>query len=123
MRREPPVRIREGLGVQLPRATRLVICCRGTADEAMTVMRGMISKLKLTVNETKTRMCRLPDETFDFLGYTLGRNYDCRTGKSYPMFGVHKPFARWPHAGIRLFFQRFSSVPRPVFRDGVVTLY
>jgi group II intron reverse transcriptase/maturase len=60
-----------------------VICCRGTAEEAMTVMRGMMSKLKLTVNETKTRLCHLPEETFDFLGYTLGRNYDCRTGKSY----------------------------------------
>ena len=57
-----------------------VICCRGTADEAMAVMRGMMSKLKLTVNETKTRLCRLPEETFDFLGYTLGRNYDRRTG-------------------------------------------
>ena len=60
-----------------------VICCRGTAEEAMTVMRGMMSTLKLTVNETKTRLCRLPDETFDFLGYTLGRNYDRRTGRSY----------------------------------------
>ncbi len=60
-----------------------VICCRGTADEAMTVMRRLISKLKLTVNETKTRLCRLPEETFDFLGYTLGRNYNPRTGQSY----------------------------------------
>jgi RNA-directed DNA polymerase len=60
-----------------------VICCRGTADKAMSVMRGMMSKLKLTVNETKTRSCRLPDESFDFLGYTLGRIYDCRTGESY----------------------------------------
>lgn len=60
-----------------------VICCRATADEAMTVMRGMMSRLKLTVNETKTRTCRLPEETFDFLGYTLGRNYDPRTGRSY----------------------------------------
>src|SRR5437868_3930987 len=60
-----------------------VICCRGTADEAMTVMRTMMSKLKLTVNEQKTRLCRLPEETFDFLGYTLGRNYDCRTGEPY----------------------------------------
>jgi RNA-directed DNA polymerase len=34
-----------------------VICCKGTADEAMTVMRGMMSKLKLTVNEPKTRLC------------------------------------------------------------------
>jgi group II intron reverse transcriptase/maturase len=60
-----------------------VICCRGTTDEAMTVMRTMMSKLKLTVNEQKTRLCRLPQETFDFLGYTLGRNYDCRTGTAY----------------------------------------
>jgi RNA-directed DNA polymerase len=60
-----------------------VICCRGTADEAMTVMREMMSKLKLTVNEKKTRLCRLPEETFNFLGYTLGRNYDCRTGEPY----------------------------------------
>jgi RNA-directed DNA polymerase len=60
-----------------------VICCRGTADEAMTTMRVMMSKLKLTVNETKTRLCHLPEETFDFLGYTLGRNFDPRTGRSY----------------------------------------
>ena len=53
MRREPPVRFREGLGVKFPRATRLVICCRGTAEPAMVVMRGMMSKLKLTVNETR----------------------------------------------------------------------
>ncbi len=60
-----------------------VICCRGTAEPAMVVMRGMMSKLKLAVNETKTRLCRLPEETFDFLGYTLGRNYDRRTGAPY----------------------------------------
>jgi RNA-directed DNA polymerase len=60
-----------------------VICCRGTAETAMNVMRVMMSKLKLTVNETKTRRCGLPAETFDFLGYTLGRNYDRRTGESY----------------------------------------
>jgi RNA-directed DNA polymerase len=60
-----------------------VICCRGLAEQAMGVMRGMMSRLKLTVNETKTRLCRLPEETFDFLGYTLGRNYDRRTGAPY----------------------------------------
>ena len=59
-----------------------VICCRGTASEAMTAMRAMMSRLKLTVNETKTRRCKVPDETFNFLGYTIGL---CRstTGKSY----------------------------------------
>src|SRR5262249_55669085 len=49
-----------------------VICCRGTAAEAMTAMRSRTSQLKLTVNEAKTRTCRVPKETFDFLGYTIG---------------------------------------------------
>jgi hypothetical protein len=60
-----------------------VICCRGTAAEAMAAMRGMMSRLKLTVNEAKTRLCRLPEETFDFLGYTFGRFYSPRTGGPY----------------------------------------
>jgi RNA-directed DNA polymerase len=60
-----------------------VICCRGTALEAMTAMRGMMSKLRLTVNETKTRLCRVPEETFDFLGYTIGRCWSPKTGRSY----------------------------------------
>jgi RNA-directed DNA polymerase len=60
-----------------------VICCRGNADEAMSVMRNMMSKLKLTVNEKKTRLCRLPEETFDFLGYTIGRCYSPKTGAAY----------------------------------------
>jgi RNA-directed DNA polymerase len=60
-----------------------VICCRSTAAEAMDRMRAMMAKLKLTVNETKTRECHLPEETFDFLGYSFGRCYDRRTGRSY----------------------------------------
>jgi RNA-directed DNA polymerase len=60
-----------------------VICCRGTAEEAMTTMRAMMQKLKLTVNETKTHVCRLPAESFDFLGYTIGRCYSPRTGRAY----------------------------------------
>lgn len=83
MKRELPVRIREGLGVKLPRATRLVICCRGTADEAMTVMRDMMRELKLTINETKTRLCRVPDESFNFLGSTVGRCYSPKRKCAY----------------------------------------
>jgi RNA-directed DNA polymerase len=60
-----------------------VICCRGTASEAMTAMQNMMKRLKLTVNETKTHVCHLPDETFDFLGYTFGRYYSPRTGGAY----------------------------------------
>jgi RNA-directed DNA polymerase len=64
-----------------------VICCRGSADEALTVMQGMMARLRLTVNETKTRLCRGPDEPFNFLGYTIGRCYLPKTG--------------WPYIGVR----------------------
>jgi len=60
-----------------------VICCRGRAEEALATMRDMMSKLKLTVNETKTRVSRMPEEKFDFLGYTFGRCYSPKTGRAY----------------------------------------
>lgn len=60
-----------------------VICCRGTAEEAASVMRRMMSQIKLTVNETKTHICRVPAETFDFLGYTFGRCFAAKTGRAY----------------------------------------
>jgi hypothetical protein len=61
----------------------LVICCRGRAKEALATMRDIMTKLKLTVNETKTRVCALPEEKFDFLGYTFGRCYSLKTGRTY----------------------------------------
>jgi RNA-directed DNA polymerase len=59
-----------------------VICCRGQAEQALAAMRSMMGKLKLTVNEEKTHVCRLPDGSFDFLGYTFGRCYSA-TGRRY----------------------------------------
>ena len=61
----------------------LVICCRVGAEQALTAMRRMMSTLKLTVNETKTRVCHLSEEKFDFLGYTFGRCYSPKTGRAY----------------------------------------
>jgi group II intron reverse transcriptase/maturase len=61
----------------------LVICCRSRAEEALATMRSMMTKLKLTVNETKTRIAMLPEEKFDFLGYTFGRCYSTKTGRAY----------------------------------------
>jgi len=61
----------------------LVICCRGTAHEAMSVMREIMHRLKLTVNESKTHVCCLPDESFEFLGYRIGRCYSPKTGRAY----------------------------------------
>lgn len=61
----------------------LVILCRGTAPKAMSALRDMVARLKLTVNEDKTHIRHLPDEEFNFLGYTFGRCYAPKTGRAY----------------------------------------
>ncbi len=60
----------------------VILCPEGKGEQAMVVMRGLMARLGLTVNEKKTRLVKLPDETFDFLGYTVGRFYG-RDGRAY----------------------------------------
>jgi RNA-directed DNA polymerase len=62
----------------------IVICCRvGRAEKALTAMRSVMHRLKLTVNEEKTRLCRIPAEQFAFVGYSFGRRYSTKTGRTY----------------------------------------
>jgi RNA-directed DNA polymerase len=61
----------------------VILCRKGKAEEALRRLREIMGKLKLTVNEEKTRICKVPEGEFDFLGYTFGRMYSPRTGKAY----------------------------------------
>ena len=45
-------------------------------------MREIMGQLQLTVNEEKTRICKVPAERFDFLGFTFGRMYSAVTGRA-----------------------------------------
>ena len=64
-------------------AADFVICCQpGNAEAAMARMAALMARLGLAVNTTKTRIARLPEETFDFLGYTVGRFYG-KDGRVY----------------------------------------
>jgi RNA-directed DNA polymerase len=76
--------LEQSLGSQIVvYADDLVILCRcGKAEEALQHLRAIMGKLKLTVNEEKTRICKVPQETFDFLGFTFGRLYSARTGQA-----------------------------------------
>lgn len=60
-----------------------VICCRGSAKEAMAAMLSMMEKIKLTINKTKTGIRVLPGDRLKFLGYTIGLCYLPKTGKAY----------------------------------------
>jgi len=60
----------------------VILSRRGKAEEALCRMREIMGRLGLTVNEEKTRICKVPEGQFDFLGYTFGRMYSRRTGQA-----------------------------------------
>ena len=78
------------LGLERSLGTRLVtyaddlviLCRRGNAEAALHHLREIMGKLKLTVNEDKTRVCQVPEGEFDFLGFTFGRMYSRTTGQA-----------------------------------------
>jgi RNA-directed DNA polymerase len=60
-----------------------VICCRpGNAEAALARMQALMTRLGLAVNTAKTRIARLPEESCDFLGYTVGR-FHGKDGRAY----------------------------------------
>ncbi len=79
----------------------MILCSKGKAEEALSRLREIMGKLKLTVNEEKTRICKVAEETFlgdvaaedvwswpsdptgdSVLGYTFGRLYSPKTGQA-----------------------------------------
>jgi RNA-directed DNA polymerase len=78
------------LGLEQSLGTRLVtyaddlviLCRRGNAEAALHRLREITGKLKLTVNEDKTQICKVPEGEFDFLGFTFGRMYSRTTGQA-----------------------------------------
>ena len=60
-----------------------VILSRGNAAEARKWTQQVMSGIGLTLNEQKTSIRDARTEEFDFLGYTFGRRYLARNGRSY----------------------------------------
>jgi RNA-directed DNA polymerase len=60
----------------------VILCRKGNAEAVLQRLRAIMERLKLTVNEEKTRICKVPEGEFDFLGYTFGRMYSAKTGQA-----------------------------------------
>src|SRR3954468_23059386 len=61
----------------------LVILSRGHAEEALAWTRQVMTRLGLTINETKTAVRDARQEHFDFLGYSFGPHYYRKDGHWY----------------------------------------
>lgn len=77
--------LKEKLQAHLVRyADDFVVMCRKDAEEPLKVVRHVLERLGLSLNETKTRVVDATQASFNFLGFAIRMNRGRRTGKPYP---------------------------------------
>ena len=62
----------------------VILCRRKRADKAMAVLRQVLERLGLALNETKTKVVNAYEDKFDFLGFSIWMGKSRRTGNYYP---------------------------------------
>ncbi len=77
--------LQQRLGARIVRyADDIVILCRRTkTDKAMAMLRHVLQRLGLTLNEVKTKTVNAFKGRFDFLGFTIWMVKSMRTGRYY----------------------------------------
>ena len=76
----------------------VILCQRGKADEALQHMHARSwGKLKLTVNEEKTRICKIPEERVRFSGFHVWADVFAAygTGPSWPPAVEEEASSTW----------------------------
>jgi len=74
------------LGARLVRyADDFVVLCRKGTEQSMAIVRRVLERLGLALNENKTRMVNANIEGFTFLGFELLMGKSRRTGRLYPL--------------------------------------
>jgi RNA-directed DNA polymerase len=90
-----------------------VILSHGHAPEALAWTREVMTKLKLTLNETKTCIRDARQESFDFLGYTFGTACYRKTGGRYYAAQPSAKSVRRLKEKLHVVFQRSNVAPWP----------
>jgi len=62
----------------------MVICCSGNPEEPLAVLKAVLSRLGLSLNEHKTRVVDARRESFVFLGFSFRLRRGRKSGKWYP---------------------------------------
>jgi len=92
-----------------------VVLCRGNTDRILTGIKRVLDDLGLTLNEEKTRIVDARQESFDFLGFSIGMKRGLRTGKIYPHTEPSKKALKRIRSEIKqLTTERYSATPTEV---------
>ncbi len=94
-----------------------VILSRGKAAEALEWTRGVLERLKLTLNEKKTSIRDARQERFDFLGYTFGPHFSARTGAKYLGYSPSPKSMKRLRENVREHLGRGNTKPWEEVRD------
>lgn len=62
----------------------VILCRRGQSVQAMNVLRQILERLELTLNEAKTKIVNAYKGKFDFLGFSIWMAKSRKTGNYYP---------------------------------------
>jgi group II intron reverse transcriptase/maturase len=77
--------LQQQIGARIVRyADDIVVLCRNHPERAMTVLRQILERLGLTLNETKTKAVSAYEGRFNFLGFTIWMGKGRKTGNYYP---------------------------------------
>jgi len=114
-------RIWERHGLEQKYAARLVryaddmvlLCAKGTA-KPLAMLKYILARLGLTLNETKTKVLNAWDESFDFLGFEV-RMILSRRGKAYPHIQPSKRSVKRINARLtELTTRNLTPIPLPI---------
>ena len=89
-----------------------VILCRGNTDRILKGVKLVLEDLGLTLNEEKTRIVDANQESFNFLGFSIGMKRGKRTGRIYPHTEPSKKALKHIRSEVkRLTTEQYSAVP------------
>ncbi len=78
-------RLKARLGAHLVRyADDFVVLCREGVEEPLKIVRHVLERLDLSLNEAKTHIVDATEAGFDFLGFTIQMSPSAKTGKPRP---------------------------------------
>jgi RNA-directed DNA polymerase len=71
-------------GIKIVRyADDFVLMGKQIPEQAINYLKKILERMELTLNEEKTKVLNVREETFDFLGFTIGYRKGFRKGKQY----------------------------------------
>ena len=109
-------KVQERLGARLVRyADDSVVLCRGNAGRILKGIKRVLEDLGLTLNEEKTCVVDARQESFNFLGFTIGMRQSRRTGRTYPHVEPSEKARKQIRSEVkRLTTEQYSAVPTEV---------